>query len=84
MANPPPASQVRYVTNADGEPTDVLVPLALWEQMIGILRDPASGLAWVDEREPTAQILLDLKESFRQAATGQTFPVSQLWDDTEI
>ncbi|WP_373525493.1 hypothetical protein [Nostoc sp.] len=27
-------SQIRYVTNADGETTDVLVPVELWEQLI--------------------------------------------------
>lgn len=76
-------SQVRYVTNADGKTTDVLVPLGLWQQLINALQDSASGLAWVDEHEPNAQILADLQASLKQAATGQTFPVSQLWDDIE-
>ena len=83
MVNVPLETRVRYVTNAAGETTDVLVPLALWEQLVNALQDPTSGLAWVDEHEPNAQILADLKASLKQAATGETFPVSQLWDNIE-
>lgn len=83
MVNSSLENRVRYVTNAAGETTDVLVPLDLWQQLINALQDPASGLAWVDEHEPKAQILTDLQTSLKQAAIGQTFPVSQLWDDIE-
>ncbi len=77
-------SQIRYVTNADGETTDVLIPVELWQQLISSINsDNTSGLAWIDEQEPKAQILADLQESVRQAAAGQTFPVSELWDDIE-
>jgi hypothetical protein len=83
MVNSSLENRVRYVTNAAGETTDVLVPLDLWQQLINALQDPASGLAWADEHEPNAQILADLQASLKQAAAGQTFPVSQLWDDIE-
>ncbi|WP_416672460.1 hypothetical protein [Egbenema bharatensis] len=83
MVNSSIENRVRYVTNAAGETTDVLIPLDLWQQLINALQDPASGLAWVDEHEPNAQILADLQASLKQAAAGQTFPVSQLWDDIE-
>jgi len=74
-------SQIRYVTNIDGETTDVLVPLELWQQLISSINsDSVSGLAWIDEQEPKAKILADLQESVRQAAAGQTFPVSELLD----
>jgi hypothetical protein len=77
-------SQIRYVTNINGERTDVLVPVELWQQLINYINsDNVSGLAWIDEQEPKAQILADLQESVRQAAAGQTFPVSELWDDIE-
>lgn len=77
-------SQIRYVTNVNGETTDVLVPVELWQQLISFINsDNVSGLAWIDEQEPKAQILAHLQESVRQAAVGQTFPVSQLWDDIE-
>lgn len=40
-------NQIRYVTNADGETTDVLVPVELWQQLISSINsDNASGLAW--------------------------------------
>jgi hypothetical protein len=74
-------SQIRYLTNVDGETTDVLVPIELWQQLISSINsDNVSGLAWIDEQEPKAQILADLQESVRQAAARQTFPVSELWD----
>ncbi len=73
---------IRYVTNAEGKTTDVIVPIEIWQQLINSVdADTESGLAWVDEQEPKAQILADLQESLKQAATGQTFPVSQLWQD---
>lgn len=77
MVNPPLGNSVRYVTNAAGETTDVLVPLELWQELINALQDPASGLAWTDEYESNAQILADLQASLKQAVTGQTFPVSR-------
>ena len=74
---------IRYVTNAEGKATDVLVPLELWQQLIHSLNtDNISGLAWIDEQEPKVQILAELQESVRLAATGQTFPVAQLWEDS--
>ncbi|WP_375469816.1 hypothetical protein [uncultured Nostoc sp.] len=74
-------SQIRYVTNVDGEATDVLIPIELWQQLMSSINsDNVSGLAWIDEQEPKAKILAELQESVRQAAVGQTFPVSELWD----
>ena len=77
-------NQVRYVTNVDGKTTDVLVPLELWQQLINSINsDHISGLAWIDEQEPKAQILADLQESVREGKAGNTFPISQLWEDIE-
>ena len=74
---------IRYITNSEGKTTDVLVPLELWQQLIHSLNnDNVSGLAWIDEQEPKEQILADLQESVRLAATGQTFPASQFWEDS--
>ncbi|MFN8904720.1 MAG: hypothetical protein ACK5X7_07865 [Pseudanabaena sp.] len=68
---------IRYVTNAEGKATAVLVPLELWQQLIHSLNiDNISGLAWIDEQEPKEQILADLQESVRLAEAGKTFPVS--------
>ena len=76
-------NQVRYVMDATGEATEVLVPIALWQKLLQTLQDPDSGLIWIDEHEPNAQILSDLQISFQQAVAGQTLPVSQLWNDIE-
>ncbi|MEO0808392.1 MAG: hypothetical protein AAFY33_18995 [Cyanobacteria bacterium J06643_4] len=81
MTDPLLTIQVRYVTNETGEPTDVLVPFALWEKVVAALKDSSSGLAWVDEYEPNAQILADLKTSLQQAAQRDVLPVSELWND---
>ena len=83
MVNSPLENRVQYVTNAAGETTAVLVSLDLWQQLLNTLQDPISGLAWVDEHEPNAQILADLQASLKQAAAEHTYPVSQLWDDIE-
>ncbi|MEH2220336.1 MAG: hypothetical protein V7K72_25060 [Nostoc sp.] len=78
-------SQIRYVTNIEGQTTDVLVPIELWQQLMNSINsDKISGLAWIDEEEPKVQILADLQESVRQAVVGQTFPFSELWDDIEV
>jgi hypothetical protein len=34
MNNSKIASQIRYVTNVDGETTDVLVPIELWQHLM--------------------------------------------------
>ncbi|CAC5343605.1 MULTISPECIES: hypothetical protein [Planktothrix] len=74
---------IRYVTNADGETTNVLIPVELWQQLMNTINsDTVSGLAWIDEQEPKSQILADLQESIQLASSGETFPVSQLWEDT--
>ncbi len=70
---------VRYVTNADGAQTEVLVPIALWAEVMESLGLLESGLQPEDEDEPKAQILADLAESVRSANRGETFPVSELW-----
>ncbi|CAD5981372.1 hypothetical protein PCC9214_04791 [Planktothrix tepida] len=76
---------IRYVTNAEGETTDVLVSIELWQQLMNTINsDPVSGLAWIDEQEPKAQILADLQESMRLATTGETFPVSKFWEYTTV
>jgi hypothetical protein len=73
---------IRYVTDAEGKTIDVIVPIDLWQQIINSINiDGISGLALVDEQEPKGQILADLQESIRLAAAGQTFPVSQLWEE---
>lgn len=74
-------NQIKYVTNAAGEKTEVIVPVEIWETLIKFLQPVESGLDTIDENEPKARILDDLQESIRQARAGQTYPISELWDD---
>ena len=72
---------VKYVTNQNGETTDVLVPLSVWQALLASL---AAEEAWqVDEAEPKANILADLQASIRQGRAGETFPISELWDEAD-
>ena len=66
--------------NAEGIPTEVLVPMEIWEQMLKSLSILESGLDARDEGEPKENILADLQESVRLAKAGETFPISQLWE----
>ena len=36
------------------------------------------------DTDSTAQILADLKESFRQSEAGQTYPIADLWDGMNV
>ncbi|MDJ0707130.1 MAG: hypothetical protein QNJ46_27965 [Leptolyngbyaceae cyanobacterium MO_188.B28] len=69
-------SSIRYVTNADGEKTDVLVPVELWDKLLEILR-MNSGLDPIDEQEPNLKILADLQTAVQQAQAGNTYPVEE-------
>lgn len=72
---------VKYVTNQNGETTDVLVPMSVWQALLASL---AAEEAWqVDEAEPKTDILEDLKTSIRQGKAGETFPILELWDETD-
>jgi hypothetical protein len=75
---------VQYVTNAEGHHTEVVVPIALWHEVLASLGQSDSGLHAVDEDEPKERILADLEESVRSAKRGETFPVSELWSRVGI
>ncbi|HAG82782.1 MAG TPA: hypothetical protein DCL61_16895 [Cyanobacteria bacterium UBA12227] len=69
---------IQYVTNSQGECIGVVIPLAVWEQLMPFLQ--ALMNAEIDDQEPKENILADLQESIRQARRGETFPLSELWD----
>ncbi|NER00711.1 MAG: hypothetical protein F6K30_29125 [Cyanothece sp. SIO2G6] len=77
-------SQVKYLTNSDGQTTEVVIPIDLWESLLGLLGQSASGLSSIDEDEPKAEILEDLKRSLKDGATGQTYPITELWAELEV
>ncbi|MBW4578857.1 MAG: hypothetical protein KME42_04685 [Tildeniella nuda ZEHNDER 1965/U140] len=71
---------VQYVTDSQGAQIGVVVPIALWEQILMALERRESGLDALDEDEPNARILSDLEESVRSSRAGKVFPIAQLWD----
>jgi hypothetical protein len=79
---------IKYVTNSQGEKTEVIIPIELWNSLLqtiapNVIYPTASGLSPIDENEPKAQILADLQESIRAARAGETYPISQLWDEID-
>lgn len=76
-------TQVKYVSDASGATTEVIVPMALWQMLLEKLSPEVSGLDSADENEPKEQILADLQESLRAATAGNHYPVSELWDSLE-
>jgi hypothetical protein len=61
---------VKYVTNADGQTTDVLVPLSVWEALLAnsILDDP----------DPEA-IAASIHRGLDDIKAGRTKPLAELW-----
>ncbi|MEB3826369.1 hypothetical protein [Phormidium sp. CCY1219] len=79
---------VKYISNAQGEKTAVIIPIEVWNSLLQKitsveLYSTLSGLSSVDENEPKTQILADLQESIRAARAGETYPISQLWEDLD-
>lgn len=72
-------NQIRYLTNQEGKPTDVLIPLTIWENIIEKL-----NLLSTDENDSKAQLIADLKQSLRDARDGKTYPLEELWEDSEL
>ena len=68
---------IRYVTNEKGEKTDVLIPLELWKTIVIQLSENEEIK---DSRE---EILNDLKESLLDGKIGKTFPLEELWQETD-
>ncbi|PIG91351.1 hypothetical protein [Gloeocapsopsis sp. IPPAS B-1203] len=54
----------------------VLVRITLLDEDVDSDFDP--------QTDSKAQILADLKESFRQAEAGETFPISELWHGIDV
>ncbi|MDJ0583291.1 hypothetical protein [Crocosphaera sp.] len=68
---------IRYVTNEKGEKTDVLIPLELWKTIVVKLSEPEEIK---DSRE---EILNDLKQSLLDGKNHRTFPLEELWQETD-
>ena len=68
---------IRYVTNEKGEKTDVLIPLELWKTIVVQLSESEEI---EDSRE---EILNNLKQSLLDGKIGRTFPLEELWQETD-
>lgn len=64
--------QLKYVTNAAGEQTEVIVSVEIWDAVIRLLPDPESGLSLLDEYECKDFIFSDLKDASRQVFVGKS------------
>jgi len=69
--------QVRYLTNQQGQTTDVLIPLETWEKIMQLLT------AEHDVIDSKAELIADLKQSLLEAKQGKTFPLGELWEEIE-
>lgn len=63
-------NQIRYLANQEGKPTDVLIPLTIWESIIEKL-----NLEIIEENDDKAQLIADLKQSLIDAKEGKTYPL---------
>ena len=69
---------VQYVTDNQGTQTGVMVPIALWEEILGSL----NGDEWsaIEEDDSKEKILADLTEAMRSTRAGEVFPIDRLWE----
>jgi hypothetical protein len=79
---------VRYISNSQGEKTEVVIPIELWESLLNAslpieIHPHSSGLDPIDDNEPKAQIIADLQESIRAVSRGETYPISHLWGELD-
>ncbi len=71
-------NKIRYVTNQQGIKTDVLIPLALWENIL-----QAFNSEIIQDQDSKIQLIVDLKQSLLEAQEGKTFPLEELWEGFE-
>jgi len=74
--------KVRYLTNQNGEKTDVLVPLILWQNILETLEK--SDNTSMDLEEEKRRVIAEFKQSILDAREGKTFPVETLWDNIDL
>ena len=68
---------IRYLTNEEGEKTDVLIPVELWEMIVVQLTNKE------EIEDSQEEILNDLKQSLLDGKKGKTFPLEELWQETD-
>lgn len=73
--------KVRYLTNQNGEKTDVLIPLMLWKNILETLEK--SDNISLDLEEEKRRVIAEFKQSILDAREGKTFPVETLWENID-
>lgn len=71
-------NKIRYVTDEEGQKTDVLIPLRMWENILQVLNTQIT-----EENENKAELIADLKQSLLDAQKGKTYPLEELWQGIE-
>jgi hypothetical protein len=61
---------IKYVTNAEGQTTDVLVPFSVWEALV--------ESSTIENPDPEA-IAASIERGLRDLKAGRTKPVAELW-----
>jgi len=56
-------ARLKYVTNVNGDTTETIVPVEVWNTVISHLPDVEAGLHPIDELEDNNNILSDLQDS---------------------
>ncbi|MGI0483675.1 hypothetical protein ACN4EE_23200 [Geminocystis sp. CENA526] len=72
-------NQIRYLTNQEGKPTDVLIPLTIWETIIEKL-----NLETTEQNDSKEQLIADFKQSLIDAKEGKTYPLEELWEGIDV
>lgn len=70
-------ASARYVINASGDKTDVVLPLPIWEKLLEWLED-------VEDRALLQTWLPKLKQGPKEAGAFAWADVAREWDDDEI
>ncbi|NCO74671.1 MAG: hypothetical protein GW795_15245 [Cyanobacteria bacterium] len=68
--------KIRYLTNEEEKKTDVLIPLAMGENILQNL-----PLEIEEENDHKTQLIANLKQSLLHAREGKTYPLEQLCND---
>ncbi|MGI0479866.1 hypothetical protein ACN4EE_03665 [Geminocystis sp. CENA526] len=71
-------NKIRYLTNDEGKKTDVLIPLAMWENILQNL-----PLEIEENNDNKIQLIADFKQSLLDARDGKTYPLEELWENEE-
>lgn len=74
MSTAKAVAQVKYVTNAYGQTTDVIVPIEVWQPLLEAQE--------LENPEPDA-IAASIHRALADVQAGRTKPIAELWDSLD-